>query len=167
MKYAHIDKETGKILCWYSDEVHGVWVEPKYEEKVISKKTKDDNGNITKEKITEKSLVKNGFYDISNIPNPSIEVNEKVWQEAIKINANYYNSKTKEFEVKDFRTENQIEEENLRIKRDKANRYLKDTDWVKDYKLRHDLGLEVIPSDSNKWEIIKQREIYLEFLKTL
>lgn len=52
-------------------------------------------------------------------------------------------------------------------KKYEADRYLRDTDWVKDYKLRHDLGLELIAEDSNKWEIIKQREIYLEFLKTL
>lgn len=119
MKYAHIEKDTGKILCWYSDDVHGVWVEPKYEEKVISEETKDDNGNITKEKTTEKSLVKNGFYDISNIPNPSIEANEKVWQEAIKINANYYNNETKEFEVKDF--SNFEEKINLALSKLKRN----------------------------------------------
>ncbi len=50
-----------------------------------------------------------GWYDKSinkNIPTPNIEVDEKVWQEAIKINANCYeNSK---FICKDFRTAEEI-----------------------------------------------------------
>ena len=167
MKYAHIDKETGELLCWYADDVHGVWIEPIYKEKVIKEEEKDDNGNIIQEKVLEKVLVKDGYHDISKIPTPNIKVDYDTWQKALSINANYYNSKTKKFEVKDFRTKNQIEEESLRTKKNEADRYLKDTDWIKDYKLRHDLGLEPILEDSNKWEIIKQREIYLEFLKTL
>ncbi len=46
-----------------------------------------------------------------------------------------------------------------------AQSYLNQTDWVKDYKLRHDLGLELIPEDSAKWEIINKRAEYLEILK--
>lgn len=46
-----------------------------------------------------------------------------------------------------------------------ANAYLKDTDWVNDYKLRHDLGLDIIPEDSTKWVIIEKREEYKVFLK--
>lgn len=46
-----------------------------------------------------------------------------------------------------------------------ASSYLIQTDWVKDYKLRHDLDLEVIPDDSAKWEIINKRAEYIEFLK--
>ena len=48
-----------------------------------------------------------------------------------------------------------------------ANQYLKDTDWVNSYKIRHDLGLELIPEESSKWKVIKQREIYILFLKGL
>ena len=52
-------------------------------------------------------------------------------------------------------------------KKYEAINYLNDTDWVKDYKLRHDLGLELIPEDSAKWSIIKQREEYKAYLKSL
>jgi hypothetical protein len=40
-------------------------------------------------------------------------------------------------------------------------KYLDSTDWVKDYKLRHDLGLKLIPEDSSKWVVIAKREEYL------
>ena len=46
-----------------------------------------------------------------------------------------------------------------------ANRYLAQTDWVNSYKIRHDLGLELIPENSSKWEVINQREEYIVFLK--
>lgn len=48
-----------------------------------------------------------------------------------------------------------------------ANQYLKDTDWVNTYKIRHDLGLELIPEDSSKWEVINKREEYIVFLKAI
>lgn len=48
-----------------------------------------------------------------------------------------------------------------------ANQYLKDTDWVNTYKIRHDLGLELIPEESSKWEVINQREEYIVFLKAI
>ena len=65
MKYSHLEKDTNKILGWYSDEIH------------------------------------------SEIPTPNIEVVEKVWQEAININANCYEDG--KFIVKDFRTDEEIE----------------------------------------------------------
>ena len=46
-----------------------------------------------------------------------------------------------------------------------ANGYLASTDWVNTYKIRHDLGLELIPETSSKWEVINKREEYIEFLK--
>lgn len=46
-----------------------------------------------------------------------------------------------------------------------ANQYLKDTDWVKDYKLRHYLGLELILESSSKWQVINKREEYIIFLR--
>ncbi len=46
-----------------------------------------------------------------------------------------------------------------------ANEYLKETDWIEIYKLRHDIGLEIIPEESNKWNIINKREEYKLFLK--
>ena len=46
-----------------------------------------------------------------------------------------------------------------------ANGYLAQTDWVNTYKIRHDLGLELIPEDSSKWEVIIKREEYITFLR--
>lgn len=53
-----------------------------------------------------------GWYDKEihlEIPTPNIEVTDEVWQEALNINANFYNSKTKKFEIKDFRTQEERE----------------------------------------------------------
>lgn len=99
----------------------------------------------------------------SEIPTPNIEVDENVWQEAININANCYENE--KFIVKDFRTAEEIVDQELQSKINEASQYLKDTDWVNDYKFRHDLGLEIIPEDSSKWEIINKREEYKLFLK--
>lgn len=46
-----------------------------------------------------------------------------------------------------------------------ASGYLAQTDWVNSYKIRHDLGLELIPEDSSKWEVINKREEYLSYLR--
>lgn len=51
-----------------------------------------------------------GWYDSQlhkEIPTPNIEVEDKVWQEAININANCYEKG--KFIVKDFRTDEEIE----------------------------------------------------------
>ena len=55
--------------------------------------------------------------------------------------------------------------QSLEYKINEANQYLKDTDWVNSYKIRHDLGLEIIPEDSSKWLVIAKREEYKLFLK--
>ena len=65
------------------------------------------------------------------------------------------------------RTKEEIEAEILSLKIKEANQYLVQTDWVNAYKLRHDLGLELIPEDSQKWLIINQREEYIVFLKAI
>ena len=59
----------------------------------------------------------------------------------------------------------EIEAELLAQRKQEALNYLASTDWVKDYKLRHDLGLELIPEDSAKWVIINKRTEYIDFLK--
>ena len=46
-----------------------------------------------------------------------------------------------------------------------ATWYLNSTEWVKDYKLRNDLGLDLIPESSSKWEVVNKREEYITFLK--
>lgn len=57
--------------------------------------------------------------------------------------------------------------QSLEYKINEANQYLKVTDWVNNYKIRHDLGLETIPENSSKWLIINEREEYINFLKGL
>lgn len=59
----------------------------------------------------------------------------------------------------------ELDKQELKQKIQEANWYLTNTDWVKDYKLRHDLELELIPEDSTKWEVIRKREEYIIFLK--
>lgn len=46
-----------------------------------------------------------------------------------------------------------------------ADEYLKNTDWIEPYLLRHEFGKEIIPPDSEKWEIINRRADYKLFLK--
>lgn len=53
----------------------------------------------------------------------------------------------------------------IEYKINEANSYLKETDWVEACKIRHDLGLELIPEDSSKWEVLNKREEYKLFLK--
>ena len=64
-------------------------------------------------------------------------------------------------------TAEELAKEELDQKIQEANGYLAQTDWVNTYKIRHDLGLELIPEDSSKWEVINQREEYIVFLKAI
>ena len=64
-------------------------------------------------------------------------------------------------------TEDELAKEELQNKIQEANYYLAQTDWVSTYKIRHDLGLELIPEDSSKWEVINKREEYIVFLKAI
>ena len=98
------------------------------------------------------------------IPTPNIGVKNEVWQEAININANYYNDKTKSFEYKDFRTKDEIAEQEKQAKITEATNYLLKTDWVETYLIKHELGIEELKSNSSKWDIIKKRDEYKEFL---
>ena len=83
----------------------------------------------------------------SEIPTPNIEVTDEVWQEALNINANCYENG--EFIVKDFRTEEEIlqqEQAQFRAERDVL---LKEAD-IEINKLV-DLGL-----DSTEWRVYRQ-----------
>lgn len=62
-------------------------------------------------------------------------------------------------------TEEELAQKAIQDKIAEANSYLKDTDWVDSYKIRHDLGLELIPEESSKWEVLNKREEYKLFLK--
>lgn len=145
MKKAHIEVETGKLLGWYDDNYHGVKIPAK----------KDNNKNIIEEE----------YLDLSAIPKGCIEVSDDIWSKALEISANAYVDG--EFIVKDFRSEEEVIAGNLKNKIAKANSYLKETEWIENYKLRNDLGLEAIAPDSAKWSIIKQREEYKAYLKSL
>lgn len=63
--------------------------------------------------------------------------------------------------------ESEAKEQELQSKIQEANAYLLKTDWVTSYKLKHDIGLELIPSTSSKWDIIKKRESFINYLKGL
>lgn len=91
-----------------------------------------------------------GWYDNeihSDIPTPNIEVTEKVWQEALNINANCYENG--EFIVKDFRTEEEIEQETQAQFRAERDVLLKEAD-IEINKLV-DLGL-----DPTEWRVYRQ-----------
>lgn len=57
-----------------------------------------------------------GWYDSNihtTIPTPNIEVSEGIWQEAININANFYDEVTNSFIVKDLRTLEEMKKSKL------------------------------------------------------
>ena len=63
-----------------------------------------------------------GWYDDtihSKIPTPNIEVTDEVWQEALNINANYYENG--KFIVKDFTTDEQREQKRIQQIESKCN----------------------------------------------
>lgn len=64
-------------------------------------------------------------------------------------------------------TEDELAKEELQNKLQEANAYLAQTDWVNTYNIRHDLGLELIPEESSKWEVINKREECIVFLKAI
>ena len=64
-------------------------------------------------------------------------------------------------------TDEEIKTNELNQKVQEANQYLRETDWVNAYKIRHDLGLDLIPESSSKWIIINKREEYIVFLKEI
>ncbi len=66
-----------------------------------------------------------------------------------------------------YPTDEELAKEELQNKIQEASGYLAQTDWVNTYKIRHDLGLELIYEESSKWEVINQREEYITFLKGL
>ena len=64
-------------------------------------------------------------------------------------------------------TEEELKLIEVKRQTSEATQYLSGTDWVETYKLRHDLGLELIPKESSKLVIINKREEYKLFLKNL
>ena len=83
----------------------------------------------------------------SEIPTPNIEVTDEVWQEALNINANYYENG--KFIVKDFRTPEEIEQEVQAQFRAERNKLLVEAD-IEINKLV-DLGL-----NTTEWRVYRQ-----------
>lgn len=119
MKYAHLEDKTNKLLGWYTDDVHSTWVPAEYKdiEELIEETSLD--GTVSSTKKIVKKLIKEGYFDKSNIPTPNIEVTDDVWQDALSINANCYEDGA--FIFKDFRTEIEIEESRILSIKAKAN----------------------------------------------
>lgn len=105
MKYAHLEKNTNKILGWYSDDIH------------------------------------------DNIPTPNIEVNDEQWQEAININANCYENG--KFIAKDFRTAEEIQEQEQAQFRTERNLLLIEVDIEIN-------KLDDLNKDSSSWRAYRQ-----------
>ena len=83
----------------------------------------------------------------SKIPTPNIEVTDEVWQEALNINANYYENG--KFIVKDFRTPEEIEQEVQAQFRAERNKLLVEADM--EINKLVDAGL-----DSTEWRVYRQ-----------
>lgn len=91
-----------------------------------------------------------GWYDSeihSEIPTPNIEVTDRVWQEAININANCYEDG--KFIIKDFRTPEEIQEQEQAQFRVERNQLLIEAD-IEINKL-DDLNI-----DSSSWRAYRQ-----------
>ncbi len=91
-----------------------------------------------------------GWYDKEihlEIPTPNIEVTDEVWQEALNINANYYENG--KFIVKDFRTPEEIEQEVQAQFRAERNKLLVEADM--EINKLVDLGL-----NPTEWRVYRQ-----------
>lgn len=134
--FAYIDKDF-KLVGWLTDDSHGKKIPEQYEsigelvENEITIKTIDP---ITKE-VVDKTvketsvvyntvMVKEAYIDISDFPDTCFEVTEDIRDDALSINANYYNPISKKFELKDFRTTEEIEKERISLIKDKAGQII-------------------------------------------
>ena len=83
----------------------------------------------------------------SYIPTPNIEVTDEVWQEALNINANCYENG--KFIVKDFRTEEEIEQEaQARFRAERDNLLVE-----ADIEINKLVDLEL---DATEWRVYRQ-----------
>lgn len=108
-----------------------------------------------------------GWYDSNihaSIPTPNIEVSDENWQNAINNNHNKVNTDGTT-ENYDFRTVEEIAKQELQSQIADAKEYIAMTDWVEPYILRHELGLSILPDDSNKLIIKSMRNKKIEFIR--
>lgn len=103
-----------------------------------------------------------GWYDDSIheiIPTPNIKVTDEVWQEAININANCYEDE--KFTVKDFRTAEEIKEQENKKQLYEAKSYLETTGWIWEKYNRNVIVLKTMTNTEFKTkydDIIKAQE---------
>lgn len=64
-----------------------------------------------------------------------------------------------------YPTEEELAQEASKQMLQEANAYLASTDWVEPYLLRHELGLEVLPADSQKLVIAAKRAEYKLYIR--
>jgi len=100
----------------------------------------------------------------NNIPNPNIEVSYEIWQEAISINANFYNKKTNKFENKDFRSKEQIEEDKKQEKKYQREEFLKQSDILV---ARHKEQIEIEANTTLSKEEYKTLLEYRQYLRDI
>lgn len=107
-----------------------------------------------------------GYYskDVhKKIPTPNIEITDEEWKEALAINANCVDVEAKTLFRKDFRTQEEIDEENTIKQNKEALKYLSDTDWLMQ---RHadQLALSIPTSLTNSeyLDILTKRQSYRE-----
>lgn len=108
-----------------------------------------------------------GWYDEdihASIPTPNIEVSDEEWQNAINNNHNKVNTDGTT-ELYDFRTQDEVKNQELQSQIADAKAYIAITDWVEPYILRHELGLSILPDDSNKLIIKSMRNEKIEFIR--
>ena len=67
-------------------------------------------------------------------------------------------------EVDELKNNTYTAEQEKQAKITEATNYLSQTDWVETYLIKHKLGIEELKSNSSKWDIIKKRDEYKEFL---
>lgn len=75
----------------------------------------------------------------------------------------------KEFEYFEYIDNKLVVVEDTKTKLEKqsieADAYLKSTDWIEPYIIKHELKIELIKEDSSKWQIINKRAECKAFLK--
>lgn len=91
-----------------------------------------------------------GWYDDTihlEIPTPNIQVSKEVWQNALSINANCYNDG--EFIAKDFRTYEEVLEQELLIKLNETQAFLDKT--------QHKFGSDYEPKEGDDLEELRAK----------
>lgn len=140
------------------------WLEATWNKEVSLTNDIEKDGKIVQEEYTTTEQIHCESFSghrehISMLEERALEFQTSLeeYSDLIKLAKECFVYPTEE-ELADIESQNKIQE---------ARSYLGQTDWIKDYKLRHDLGLEAIPENSSKWLILAKREEYICYLKGL